>query len=630
MKDSIAKPLNKIVWILFILLLFLNVVNWGFSIKDDVFQRKLPFTIKDGHAFNVVDSTLVSLLENKKIVKIDTLNIIRFKEQESESRRGTLIIFQTNRDEGNETDNLDSAINEVLRGKRKLEITCQDSLGNIVYNINTIPGKNYSALVNIGFNALFLLFIFFNSYLLLRFSQAKENILIVLFLLLLACPNRLTGMMELDIVNSAAAGFLGIIFYHFVLEKLQKPYRIKPFYFMSIAIILICIYLNKTFHFSADLIIYAWSLIWLIVSFIVLWKAYKVTGAMELKRLLNAFKGLIAAIVALLVAVIFGMILYFMSSGQTEFSIYNLQIGLIAGLILFAMLVFIVCLLWFFGAFTWSLLTGTALGVKIRSTMIYTIVGVVFVVFFGLLDYSLGELLQKLFGRFMGSEFIAGIPATIGLLIIFNPVRNRVERIVDSKLNTSELDFLEKTDTFTQAIAGEGVVEGFEEYLCENLMTRLPIAKVALVSYDENLKAFKFNEIRGSDVVENSVVEDVHLSLLENTLQRNYKALNENPQEISSFALIIPIIYDLDHKWFLALGKKTDGTTYTKKDEDALTNLAAKIKLSLKFILAYEYIINDRHEDSLDEKDKIIARLQKQVAELAIKLSEKNISIEES
>jgi len=388
--------------------------------------------------------------------------------------------------------------------------------------------------------------------------------------------------------------------------------------------------LELSLKISSNLLLYAWSIIWLLISFIKLWKTYKTSGSMELKRLLNAFKGLFLAIVALIVALIFGGILYFTSSGQTEFGVYNLQMGFLIGFILLAMLVFIIGILWFFGAFTWSLLTGTALGVKIRSTMIYTIVGVMFVVFFGLLDYSLGELLQKLFGRFVGSEFIAGIPATIGLLMFFNPVRQKVERMVDNRLNTSDLDFLEKTDTFTDVIAGEGVIEGFEEFICENLTKRLPIKKVALISYNLDKKAYIFNEIRGSDVEENSVVEDVHLTLLENKLHRNYGALNENDQEIASFSVVIPIIYDLDHKWFLALGRKMDGTSYSKKDEEALTKLAAKIKLSLKFILAYEHIINNRYVDSLEEKDKFIERLQKQIADLAIRLNEKNISIEES
>ena len=630
MKDNIYAVLSKLSWVLFFLFIFLNFVNWAFTIKDDVFLRKLPFSLEDGKAIGIQDSILANLLENKEIIRIDTLNITRFDESKNESNGPRLTIFQTNANYENDTDDLKDELNATLRRKKNVEITYRDSLGSLTYNIDTIPKKDYSALISIGFNALFLTFIFFNSYLLLRYSQARENILIVLFLLLLASPNGISGIFEFQIIISASSGMLGILFYHFVQEKLEKPHRIRILYLVTLGIIVLSSVLDMIFKISTNMFLYAWSVLWLLISFLVLWKEYKASGSIELKRLLNAFKGLFMAVIALLVALVFGAILYFTSFGQTEFRIYDLQTGLLVGLILLSMLFFIVCILWFFGAFTWSLLTGTALGVKIRSTMIYTIVGVMFVVFFGLLDYSLGELLQTLFGRFVGSEFIAGIPATIGLLMLFNPVRQRVERMVDSRLNTSDLDFLEKTDTFTEALAGEGEIEGFEEYVCENLAQRLPIKKVALISYNAEKKAYIFNEIRGSDVEENSVVEDVHLTLLENTLHRNYKALNENSQEIASFALVIPIIYDLDHKWFLALGKKTDSTSYTKKDELALSKLAEKIRLSLKFILVYENIINNKYVDSLAEKDKIIISLQKQVAGLTIKMNEKNISIENS
>ena len=313
---------------------------------------------------------------------------------------------------------------------------------------------------------------------------------------------------------------------------------------------------------------------------------------------------------------------YYGVTDSVQFGINNIQTIVLVVFILISLLAFFIGILWFFGSFTWGLLTGTTLDIKIRSTMIYTIIGVVFVTFFGFVDYSLGELLQSIFGKFVGSEFIAGIPATIGLLAFFNPVRNRVERFVDTKLNTSDLDFLEKTETFTDALTGESVIEGFEEYICENLIHRLPITKVALVSYDKEMKSYKYNEIRGSDIEENSKVEDIHLYLLENKMIRNYGPLNENLQEIASFALIIPIIHDLEHKWFLALGKKNDGTTYSKRDEEALTKLANKIKLSLKFILAYDNIVKNKFNETLQEKEKRIENLKQQIKELEDKLVE--------
>jgi hypothetical protein len=317
---------------------------------------------------------------------------------------------------------------------------------------------------------------------------------------------------------------------------------------------------------------------------------------------------------------IIGVAFKLSSSGITQFGIYTFPGSLQAILILISVLTFIFSILWFFGAFTWSLLTGTGMGVKIRSTMIYTIVGLLFVVFFGLVDYTLGELLQSLFGRFMGSEFIAGIPATIGLLMFFNPVRQKVEKIVDSHLNTSDLDFLEKTESFATAITGESVIEGFEEYICENLMQRLPIQKVALISFDHKCNSFKFNEIRGSKVKENSLVRDEGKILNGNNLIRNYSNLNENPSEIASFALIIPIINDRAHQWFLALGRKKDGTVYSKKDEEALNRLTERVKLSLKFILEYDSIIDNKIDAVIKEKNQAIKILKQRIKALEAEL----------
>ena len=184
MKDNIYAVLSKLSWILFFLFIFLNIVNWAFTIKDGVFQRSLPFSLEDGKSVGIQDSTMAAILENKEIVKIDTLDITRFKGAQERSGGPQLMIFQTNLGEI-ETDDLDIAIEDVLRGKQTVEIAFQDSLNLNTYIVDTIPNKDYTALINVGFNALFLLFIFFNSYLLLRYSQAKENILIVLFLLLL-------------------------------------------------------------------------------------------------------------------------------------------------------------------------------------------------------------------------------------------------------------------------------------------------------------------------------------------------------------------------------------------------------------------------------------------------------------
>lgn len=621
MKERAELILRKIAWVLFFLLLFVNFINSGFSIKDDFIKRRLPFRIEEGKAEAIEDSILTNL-RHKQIISIDTLQVANYLENR-ERYRGKLVLFHQK--VTSEKEYLDDVLPKILHLKKEVEIVYQDSLQTKKLRVSTIPRRNYSVFLNLAVNGLFMLFIFFNSFLLLRYSQHKENILVVFFLLLLSMPGNLAGLVVSNCWQAALTGLAAIFFHHFILEKVRGNYRIKKLYFATILLTAFCFLGINFVHELIYLLLYVWALFWMLISFFLLWKTYKKTGSIEFKRLLNAFKGIFIAISSLLIAFLLGVLIYIISQRTGQFGIYAIQGSILIIILLVSLLSFLLGILWFFGAFTWSLLTGTELGVKIRSTMIYTIVGVVFVVFFGLLDYTLGELLQMWFGRFMGSEFIAGIPATIGLLMFFNPVRQRVERIVDNKLNTSDLDFLEKTETFADSITGESVIEGFEEYICENLLQQLPIKKVALLSYDNEMKSYKFNEIRGSEVKENSPVQDVNLYLLENQIQRNYGALNENPQDVASYALIIPIIYDLEHKWFLALGAKNDSTSYSRKDVEALTKLADRIKLSLKFILAYENIINNRFVELLEEKDKQIARLRKQLADMAIKLNEKNI-----
>ena len=628
MTDNFHKILVKIGWILFFTFLLLNLINWGFTIKDDFFVRTLPFDIENRKAVDFSDSTLVDILQDVVITKIDTLTLPEQEEilqAREDSRSINIRVFNWDVGSDNlEEQSLDSQIRQTIGKRREIEITYIDSVNTQSIEVQTVLINNYSILIDLGFNAIFLLFIFFNSFLLLKFSLAKENILIILFLLFLSSPDSISGLTFIGYFSNALMGFLGVLFYHFILEKVKPEKKVKHIYLIAVLLIIIYQIIDSFFKFPIQLILYIWSLYWMFAGFVLLWKAYKKTGSITLKRLLNAFRGIFISLVSLIFMIILAAILsfYYGVTDSVQFGINNIQTVVLVVFILISLLAFFIGILWFFGSFTWGLLTGTALDVKIRSTMIYTIIGIVFIAFFGLIDYSLGELLQSLFGRFVGSEFIAGIPATIGLLAFFNPVRNRVEKFVDNKLNTSDLDFLEKTETFTDALTGESVIEGFEEYICENLIQRLPIIKVTLVSYDKEMKSYKYNEIRGSDIEENSKVEDIHLYLLENKMIRNYGHLNENQQEIASFALIIPIIHDLEHKWFLALGKKNDGTSYSKRDEEALTKLANKIKLSLKFILAYDNIVKNKFNETLQEKEKRIENLKQQIKELENKLVE--------
>jgi hypothetical protein len=622
------KIFKRIAWYLFFLFLFLNVFNWIFSINEDVFIKKLPFDLKKGYAENIQYPALANILNNKIITYVDTIKTFIPSGQSSISskifnHKFRFRLLGYNKEFVSKESEIRTRIFEFVSTKDEVEITFHDidtkeSSSIIVETINTY---DRSALLSLIFNIVFIFFIFFNTYLLLNFSQTKENIFIVFFLLFFSCPEELPFLNLSNTITFLIIPFLGVLFYHFIVQKISPEKKLKVIYGISL-LLSIFIYLFYEFYkINLGFILFIWSIAWLLIGFILLWRSYKKTQLIELKRLINAFRGIVISLVSISIGAILVVIFTYFTSGSSGFQIYSFYMIILMILIICAGLGFFVGILWFFGSFTWSLLTGTVLDVKIRSTLIYTIVGLVFVTIFGFVDYTLGELLQSLFGNFIGSEFIAGIPATIGLLAFFNPIRNKVESIVDTKLNTSDLDFLEKADTFTKNLSGESVIEGFEEYICENLIHRLPIKKVALVSFDKDLNYFKFNEIRGSDVEENSKVEDIHSILSNNEIYESY-IINEDQQEISSFSMVVPIIFEEDYKWFLALGKKNDGTAYSKKDEKAFLKLANKINLSLKFILAYDDIVHNRYIKTIREKDLLIEKYEKQLNELENKFEE--------
>jgi len=633
LSESIYKILKKCAWILFFVLLVLCLANIILSLTGNLFQKTLPFKHVNGKVTEITDEALNELFKNKKITKIDTVVISQSaieaenSEENDESETSNLVLFRTESNHGIQI-NFDSDFERV--DKDSVEIVLKDTLTNIIEHkyLKTDSELDKMEILNIAGNFALLIFAFFNSFILLKYSSAKENVLIVFFILFLITPppSLILGKHILYIWTILLSPFWGVLFYHFMILKAGVKKKIKKLYITSSIIFLIGYILSLLLKEGFDFI-HLWSAFWMFKGFLLLRKEYKKSRSIELRRLWGAFSGIGVSMISIILIFIIGIIVALFAgiSNLTGLSMmiksYSEFLGIfIAILVMIPILGVFLGFLWFLGSFTWSLLTGTAMGVKIRSTLIYTITGVFFVIIFGLVDYSLGEILQGLFGKFVGSEFIAGIPITIGMIALFNPVRNKIEKLVDSKLNTSELDFLEKTETFTHNISEEGVLEGFEEYICENLMQRLKLTKVALISYDKNMKAYKFNEIRGSDVIENSKVDDVHLLLLENKIQKNNKALNEDPQEISSFPLIIPIIHDLDHKWFLALGNKSDKSLYSKKDEQALVQLTERIKLSLKFILVYEDIVSkkyqqtiSKHEEIIKEKDHVIRMLRKEL-----------------
>jgi len=608
-------------WLIFFLFCILLSANLGIFTAKGLTTRTLPFSLKDGRITQFKNKDYKQLLSNKIVTFVDSFETFTVEPEEDREIENSGLRIMVDEDVENFAIFGNILYPQIIKGREIIEITVMDTTTATIskHSIKTRRIVDIIKLFQILLYLTLIIFSLFNSYILIRYSQSKENLLIVFFLLLLFSP-KATSILSpslLDLWSNFISPFWGILFYHFVVLKTKVKRNIRKKYIITVLIFL-SHYLTKGIGFSVN---HAVSIFWLIKGFSLLRKEYKKHKNIDLKRLLGAFGGIGFSLFSILAFFLFGLFIALVAGIGSITGLSHLienyeLLGVIIGIAALLPIIGVALgIFWFFGSFSWSLLTGTVLDVKIRSTLIYSMVGFIFIVMFGLIDYSLGEILQSVFGKFLGSEFIAGIPATIGLLLFFNPVRNYAEKIVDKRLNTSDLDFLEKADSFTRNISEEGIIEGFEEYICDNLISRLPISKVAIVSFDPALNNYKFNEIRGADIVENSIVLDNKELLTGKELIRNNNPGKEG-QDISSFNLIFTLLFEEKHKWFLAFGIKNDRSIYNKKDISALQKLIEKVRLSLKFILTYEDLTREKYSKLLLEKNEIIDQKDTEIIEL--------------
>ena len=421
LSDSTYEILKKCAWILFFVLLVLSLANMILSLTGNLFQKTLPFRHVNGKVTEISDETLNELFNNKIITKIDTFEIsLTIEEAEDvESETSNLVLFETESNRGLHID-FDSDFERV--DKDSVEIVLKDTLTDISESrfVQTNSEYNKMGILSISGNFALLIFAFFNSFLLLKYSSARENILIVFFVLFLITPSPdlILGKSLLYIWAVLLSPFWGILFYHFMTLKAGVEKKIKKLYIISSIIFLIGYILSLLIKESFDFI-HLWSAYWMFKGFLLLRKEYRKSRSIELRRLWGAFSGIGISMISIILIFVIAIIVALLAgiSSLTGLSMmiksYSEFLGIfIAILVMIPILGVFLGFLWFLGSFTWSLLTGTAMGVKIRSTLIYTITGVFFVIIFGLVDYSLGEILQGLFGKFVGSEFIAGIPIT--------------------------------------------------------------------------------------------------------------------------------------------------------------------------------------------------------------------------
>ncbi|MCD6177140.1 MAG: hypothetical protein J7K29_04810, partial [Candidatus Cloacimonetes bacterium] len=298
MSESIYKILKKCAWILFFVLLVLCLANIILSLTGNLFQKTLPFKHVNGKVIETTDDALNKLFKNKEITKIDTVaisqNVMEAKnfEENDESETSNLVLFRTESNHGIQI-NFDSDFEST--DKDSVEITLKDTLTNISEHrfVQTNSEYNKMEILNIAGNFALLIFAFFNSFILLKYSSAKENVLIVFFILFLITPppSLILDKQFLYVWTILLSPFWGILFYHFMVLKVDVEKKIKKLYIISTIIFLIGYILSLLFKEGFDFI-HLWSAFWMFKGFLLLRKEYKKSRSIELRRLWGAFSGI--------------------------------------------------------------------------------------------------------------------------------------------------------------------------------------------------------------------------------------------------------------------------------------------------------------------------------------------------
>ncbi|MDP8202637.1 MAG: hypothetical protein P9M11_10935, partial [Candidatus Tenebribacter burtonii] len=368
----------------------MSLTDLVLEISEDATMKTLPVKQENGLVVETTDDSLLNTFEIKPS-SAET-------EDETESGTGNLDLFRSESSRGIQI-NVNSDYQKV--DGDSVEVVLKDTLTDVSEHryIKTDSELNRIGIISIAGNLALMVFAFFNAFLLLKYSSAKENILIVYFVLFLITPSPSSILTKplLYIWAILLSPFWGILFYHFMVLKAEAKKNIKKLYLVSTIIFVIGYILSIIIKESFDFI-HIWSAWWMLKGFLLLRKEYKKTRSIELRRLWGAFSGIGVSMISIILIFAIAVVIALFAgiSSLTGLSMliksYSEILGiLIAIIVLIPILGVFLGFLWFLGSFTWSLLTGTAMGVKIRSTLIYTITGVFFVVIFGLIDYSLGE-----------------------------------------------------------------------------------------------------------------------------------------------------------------------------------------------------------------------------------------------
>lgn len=207
--------------------------------------------------------------------------------------------------------------------------------------------------------------------------------------------------------------------------------------------------------------------------------------------------------------------------------------------------------------------------------------------------------------------------AAIILVLIFQPVKNKVQKFVDRKFFRVRYDLKNELNKFNSAIHNFNDTESLSRFLINEIDKIIPVDKIAYCEFDHQQNKLIIKHHKNFDLI-----ADKTLNLNPATLEKRRFAVAaiknkvENEVEISSLYqntllrwkinVVIPIKSVEDELYgFLLLGNKKSSSKYSIEDIDLLKSIGINTGTTIERIRLQEQVIREKLEtERLEELNK--------------------------
>jgi signal transduction histidine kinase len=242
---------------------------------------------------------------------------------------------------------------------------------------------------------------------------------------------------------------------------------------------------------------------------------------------------------------------------------------------------------------------------------------------------GLVRILSLLVQALLHKEYDAPVVffATIGIALAFNPLRERVQRVIDRSLYRQKLNYQRLLPEMTERLATSILPDQFAQLMTGELPHRLQIRKAALLVLDENGKGFA--ALHNDDI---PLLSTVH-PLVE-TMRRYGRPLLRllSPQQLPTQAqewleqygveLTIPLVIREEMVGLYNLGAKLSGDLYTAEEVRVLHLLGQQAAVGVQNMRLFQA------EQEQRRKAEALAERMAYLAAVSEDLSQ-NFSLEE-